>query len=251
MSENLPSNQTEAYQFKLRHLVPPLVGLAGFLFDFLIFFFVKNHVLMPFSFTQYEPINRNLTQQLYVLPISFLVLGGMYEFDRDNFKLFFRKGEIFAEAKPLNLLGITKEDTWRKIGPILAVIFIVATVIYMSMAVIMMGGRITSHFFTLFPLALIFSISNAWNEEIFTRFTVVSGLHGKMRPKHIYWISALIFGIPHYFGTPGGVIGVIMASSLGWFLAKSVGDTKGMFWAWFIHFLLDVVLFSGLLMILP
>ena len=33
-------------------------------------------------------------------------------------------------------------------------------------------------------------------------------------------------------------------------LAKSVEETKGLFWAWFIHFTQDVVIFSAQLMIL-
>jgi hypothetical protein len=34
---------------------------------------------------------------------------------------------------------------------------------------------------------------------------------------------------------------------LGWLLARSVMDTRGMGWAWFIHFLQDVVIISVLL----
>jgi len=32
---------------------------------------------------------------------------------------------------------------------------------------------------------------------------------------------------------------------LGWLLAKSVIETNGIFWAWFIHFLQDIVIFSA------
>ncbi|MFT6005009.1 MAG: hypothetical protein ACI8UQ_002153, partial [Bacteroidia bacterium] len=53
----------------------------------------------------------------------------------------------------------------------------------------------------------------------------------------------------HYFGTPGGIIGVIVAGFLGWFLAKSILETKGFFWAWFIHFLQDVVIITAMLAI--
>lgn len=51
-------------------------------------------------------------------------------------------------------------------------------------------------------------------------------------------LSGLIFGIPHHFGTPGGILGAAMA--------KSVMETRGIFWAWFIHFLQDVVIFAAL-----
>lgn len=37
-----------------------------------------------------------------------------------------------------------------------------------------------------------------------------------------------------------------MAGLMGWLLAKSVAETNGIFWAWTIHFLQDVVIISAL-----
>lgn len=59
--------------------------------------------------------------------------------------------------------------------------------------------------------------------------------------------SAAIFGGIHYFGTPGGPLGMLMAGFLGWLLAKSVVETKGFGWAWLIHFLQDVVILFAFL----
>lgn len=39
-----------------------------------------------------------------------------------------------------------------------------------------------------------------------------------------------------------------MAGLLSGLLAKSVVETNGIFWAWFIHFLQDVVIFSAFVM---
>jgi hypothetical protein len=39
-----------------------------------------------------------------------------------------------------------------------------------------------------------------------------------------------------------------MAGLLGWLLAKSVLETNGIFWAWCIHFLQDIVIFSAFVM---
>jgi hypothetical protein len=57
-------------------------------------------------------------------------------------------------------------------------------------------------------------------------------------------LTAAYFGIGHYYGVPYGIIGVLMAGILGWLLGKSMLETKGFFWAWFIHFLQDVMIFS-------
>jgi hypothetical protein len=42
-------------------------------------------------------------------------------------------------------------------------------------------------------------------------------------------------------------VGVVLAGFLGWFLAKSVLETRGIGLAWFIHFVLDVIIFVAIL----
>ena len=96
------------------------------------------------------------------------------------------------------------------------------------------------------PWVLLFSISNSFSEEMLTRFSLAAGLDGIISGRAISLWSAAIFGGVHYFGTPGGVPGVLMAGFLGWLLAKSVLETKGFGWAWFIHFLQDVVIIFAL-----
>jgi hypothetical protein len=54
----------------------------------------------------------------------------------------------------------------------------------------------------------------------------------------------VFFGIGHDCGVPYGVAGVLMATFLGWLLGKSMVETKGFFWAWFIHFVQDVLFFA-------
>ena len=57
----------------------------------------------------------------------------------------------------------------------------------------------------------------------------------------------MLFGGGHYFGTPGGVTGVLLAGFLGWLLSKSIAETHGFGWAWLIHFVQDVVIFVAIL----
>ncbi len=81
-----------------------------------------------------------------------------------------------------------------------------------------------------------------------TRFSLhTAGLSETVLNRAICWWSAAIFGGVHFFGTPGGVLGVFMAGFMGWLLAKSVLETRGFGWAWFIHFLQDVVIMFALL----
>jgi membrane protease YdiL (CAAX protease family) len=131
-----------------------------------------------------------------------------------------------------------------------AIAFTVGNMMMMSFGVMRDGGTINGTFFGLLPFVLLFSATNAWFEEIFTRFVVVAGLNGKMKPDFICIISAVVFGIPHFFGTPSGLFGVIAAGALGWFLARSVVETKSLGWALLVHFLQDVVIFGAGAMII-
>ncbi|MEW8497402.1 MAG: hypothetical protein AB2699_02760, partial [Candidatus Thiodiazotropha taylori] len=55
----------------------------------------------------------------------------------------------------------------------------------------------------------------------------------------------LFLGVAHFSGMPHGLIGMLMAGFLGWFLAKSVIETQRVFWAWSIHLIQDVVIYLG------
>ena len=96
----------------------------------------------------------------------------------------------------------------------------------------------------MFPAVLLFAAMNAFNEEMTYRSTMIAGLEKVVGSKHALWNAALFFGIGHYFGVPYGVVGVLMATFLGWFLGKAMIETRGFFWAWLIHFLQDVLIFS-------
>ncbi len=56
------------------------------------------------------------------------------------------------------------------------------------------------------------------------------------------------FGLAHYFGVPNGLTGVLLAGIGGWFFAKSMIETRGIAWAWFLHFLADFTVYMLLLL---
>jgi membrane protease YdiL (CAAX protease family) len=143
--------------------------------------------------------------QLYILPFSFLVLGIMFFYDQKNFRLFFGKGDINAKSEVMKLLGFKRKNTWKKVGSNVLIVVIIVTIVFTSLMVLQMKGVMNAKVFTLFPFALFLALTNSWSEEMFGRFKIVSGLYGRIKPVYIYWISAAIFGIPHYFGgNPSG-----------------------------------------------
>ena len=60
-------------------------------------------------------------------------------------------------------------------------------------------------------------------------------------------VAAVVFGIPHWFGTPGQIPGLLLAGFMGWFLTLSVLQTGGLGWAWTIHLVQDVVIITLLM----
>ena len=99
------------------------------------------------------------------------------------------------------------------------------------------------------PWVILFSATNAFAEETIFRLGIVSPLSGQLSIPVIILLSGILFGIPHYFGMPKGLLGVLMAGFLGWLLAMSVVETQGMFLAWAVHFVQDVVIIASVFLI--
>ena len=194
-----------------------------------------------------ELTNQQIVYQTITLLGTIVFLFILWWLKRVEFQTYFRKGNISAEIIPQPWVGIKPKpnENWfhfgRNIGLIISVV--TAIVIYFQL----INGKDISgcNILSILLFSLVFSLTNSFIEESITRLGVVVVLKGNLKESTIPLISALIFGIVHYWGNPGGIPGVIVAGFLGWFLAKSILETKGIFWAWLIHFVQDVIIFSA------
>jgi hypothetical protein len=93
-------------------------------------------------------------------------------------------------------------------------------------------------------MVLVLAAMNAFAEEMSYRAPQLAALRPGVGGQQALWMTAAFFGIGHFYGVPYGVVGVLMAGFLGWFLGKSMLETQGFFWPWFIHFLQDVAIFA-------
>lgn len=192
-----------------------------------------------------DQINRLVTYQGATLTFTILVVALTARLIPENFGRYLRVGRLAAPASPVRALGISGTETWKTLGLTFSVIISLVTAAIVLLPAAAGAGLTLPPY--LVGLAVLLAASNAFVEEYLTRFQVVASLAGRVAPGRIAIISALLFGIPHYLGTPGQLMGVLAASFLGWFLAKSVMETKGMGWAWFVHFLQDVIIFVAIL----
>ena len=76
--------------------------------------------------------------------------------------------------------------------------------------------------------------------------SILSVLVGPVGATQALRMVAAYFGIAHFYGIPYGIVGVALAWFLGWILARSMLETRGLGWAWFIHFVQDVLIFGFL-----
>lgn len=205
--------------------------------------------MLPIPLAGNNFIDAKLKYQIITIAFALIVLAIVAAVAPQNARRFYRAGKPDAPAGAVNWLGIKPTDTWKLVGRNFSVIISLATGAFIYFNLVR-GQSIDPAHTRLLPWILVLSLMNAFTEEAITRLGVVTALDGMVSRPVICIISALIFGIPHYFGIPGGIPGSLMAGFLGWLLAKSILETEGMFWAWLIHFLQDVIIFSGLFFVM-
>ncbi len=191
--------------------------------------------------------NHQIVYQGITFLIAFALLFILWAFKRTEFQTHFRKGNISAEITPAPWVGIKPKgnQTWLHYGTSVGITISVVTAIIIYFQLIHRKDIDFSNILPILLFSLVFSLTNSFIEESVTRISVVMTLKGKVKDRIIPFISALIFGTVHYWGNPGGIPGVLAAGFLGWFLAKSILETKGIFWAWLIHFVQDVIIFTA------
>ncbi len=201
----------------------------------------------PFAVTQLGYINSQATYQLWVTAFALALLALLYVVNPTTFVAFVGVGEPAAPAQAVAVFGISQGESWLTVGTNLSVVITLATATFMVVQ-FRKHGRSIKHIRPFIPYILLFSITNSFAEEIIYRLAVIIPLYGNMDTASILLLSAIAFGVPHLRGMPNGLLGATMAGILGWVLAKSVIETHGVVWAWTIHCLQDVVIFTGLVL---
>ncbi len=195
-----------------------------------------------------EPLDDLVRYQLVTLMLALVVIG-IARLLVPGGTRFLRVGQLDAPVVPVPLIGLRPKphETWWHVGRNFAVILtgVTALVIYFQ---VLRGTDVgLLAMLAAVPVAIPLAVSNAFVEETLTRYAVLTALFDRYGPRVSYAFSAVLFGGVHYWGKPGGVVGVLLAGFLGWLLAKSLGETRGMGWAWFLHFLLDIVIFTAVI----
>lgn len=177
------------------------------------------------------------------LLVTLCVIGLMLVLGYRRADFFLTPGQLDAPIEPVRWLGFPKADPWTRFGGMWAIFVGLGLLVFL-----LLGGRPTAGFFLrvvpLLPVVLLFAVTNAFSEEMTYRASLLAGLAPAVGARPALWMTAAFFGLGHYFGVPYGVLGAVLAGFLGWLLGKAMLETRGLFWAWFIHFVQDVLIFS-------
>ena len=206
--------------------------------------FVMNQLsiqLHPNSF-----INGLFKYQIYAVVVALLTLIIFRWYHPESVQML-RIGDLFNIAGKEKILGINGKSSWLSNGLQLLFFISLATGVFMFFGV-REANRLDAFEWWFFPYVLLFSLTNSFAEEIIFRYGVIAGLENTYSVFTIQLVSAVLFGLPHYFGSPGGSIGILMSGVLGYILCKATLETKGISIAWGIHFVQDIIIFTGLMM---
>ena len=182
-------------------------------------------------------------EQLLRLAVSLVMIGllTILGFKRPDY--FLVKGQLDAPAERVRWLGMKADEPWTKFGRTFAILISIGLIFFL-----VLGTRPTAQQLLtglpFLPFAVIFAAMNAFSEEMTYRSSLLAPLDGVVNKQNALWITSLLFGLGHFYGVPYGWIGVAMASFLAYILGKSMLETRGFAWAWFIHFLQDIIIFT-------
>lgn len=197
--------------------------------------FLTNSREWILNFYTYEVITFIIT--LFIIWIGYLI---KWKFD------YLKIWNLNAIATSNKLLWINKTEKWLKIWITFSIIITVITAYFIITSYNKTTVFVVSDILLAFLISIPLAIINSFNEEIITRWTIIEWFSSIKNKNFAPIVSAIVFGIPHYFWVPWWILWAIMAWFLWYFLAISIQDTKGIWWAFIIHLLQDLVIITVL-----
>jgi membrane protease YdiL (CAAX protease family) len=159
--------------------------------------------------------------------------------------LFICVGNPAAPAQPIPFLGLRKPIPWSWLGPAFILVFALVLAPYLYLTVHPNFGASDRIWRTL-PWSIAVAILNAASEEFQFRSVLLAHVRNVFRPEEAILLTTVFFGVGHYYGQPSGPLGVVLAGLAGWIWARSMVDTRGGVWAFVIHMVQDIVIFTFL-----
>lgn len=160
-------------------------------------------------------------------------------------------GNLKTKAKGIKWLGIDNERIeWGKLAIISGILITLGTILFTVISVTGLNKAIDlDKLWANIGFILVFALANSLMEGIMYRNAVLSALSKYLNNEQSAILAGALFGVAHYYGVPGGIIGMVVSSFLGWYMCRSMLETRGFASSWIIHFMQDTVVFSTLVLL--
>jgi membrane protease YdiL (CAAX protease family) len=159
-------------------------------------------------------------------------------------ELFLVRGNPGASCQPSPLLFSKKPEPWPRFARNFLIIFSIILVTTLAFQLRPKAGQILQ-VLIYSPAIILTSLINAFGEEFRFRWVLMARVLPVLGEKQAIAITSIFFGLAHYFGNPGGIVGVLLSAYVGYIVAKSIVETRGSVWALLIHFLGDFIIYSA------
>jgi len=159
--------------------------------------------------------------------------------------LYLTVGDLKATAEPTRLKIPHRPEPWTTFGRNYAIISVGLLLFFLIPALKPSLSNLTVG---LLLFAAVCAAMNSFAEEFLYRSALIPQVLPLFGKGATLMLVPAWFGLAHYFGVPNGLTGVLLAGIGGWFFAKSMIETRGIAWAWFLHFLADFTVYLLLLL---
>lgn len=188
-------------------------------------------------------VQHMLRKQLLLLVSAFIIFFILLLLKKKPSQFYLSMGDLNARVKPVKWLAVQDNIHWKRFGSEFGVYLSIGLLIYLLSANGIPSIKDLLQVVPYIPAIIIFATINSFYEELVYRASLLSVLEGVVGERHSLFITTLYFGIGHFYGVPSGIIGIMMASFLGYILGKSILETRGLFWAFVLHFVMDFYIY--------
>jgi len=189
--------------------------------------------------------NSMLLKFITVIPIA----ASFFFLFKSSEEFYLCRGDLRTKAHKIVWLGIPEGKIgWGKLAVISGVLITLGTGLLGMATALGFQFKNAEQLLRYIPVILLFAMCNSFSEGLIYRCGILGALKEIVPQGYAVLMSAVFFGIAHYYGVPGGPLGAVMSGLLGWYMARSMAETKGMVSAWIIHFMQDTVIFSMMVM---
>ncbi len=188
-------------------------------------------------------LNSFFGERLAVVLIALALVGILALMGQKRQDYFLTYGNVNAPAPGLRLPRREKPLPWLIAGPLIA----------LPLSALMAAGTLAinpqavakiTEVFPLLPAIFVFALMNAFGEEVAFRAAPLSQLWKVVGKRQAVWMTALWFGLGHYYGGISfGAIGAVYLTLVAVLFGKAMVETKGLAVPIFMHLWGDVVLY--------